>query len=93
MFSPEDSVCEVLVQVVEDFPYELVIGRHFPEPGSVTSSAGGCSNLQESPWVPFILSTGTSLSKKAEPGTVGRRATTRPSEPEAEKAPIASRAP
>ena len=69
VFSPEDRVHKVLVRVVEDLPYDLIIGEAFlRKRGSIISIAagGGFKPAPEPPWVPFISSTGASNSKAAE---------------------------
>ena len=95
VFSPEDRVCKVLMRVVEDLPYGLIIGAAFlGMHDSIISFAadGGFKPAPESPWVPFISSTGASSSKAAEQNAVSWQASVQTSEAEVEAVAMVNRA-
>ena len=95
VFSPEDRVRKVLVWVVEDLPYGLIIGAAFlGMHDSIISFAadGGFKPAPESPWVPFISSTGASSSKAAEQNAVSWQASVQTSEAEVEAVAMVNRA-
>ena len=80
VFRMEARARKVLVRVVKDLPYRLIIGAVFlRENASVISFAagGGYKPSPESPWVPFISSTGGLSWRKIGGEVVGWRAESR----------------
>lgn len=91
VFHPEGRVRKVVVRVVQDLPYGLIIGTAFSRMnGSVIRFAAGGSfkPAPESPWVPFISSTGVFPSRREGSGAAGWRAARQSSNTEVKAAAI-----